>query len=612
MSMVKKFLSTVFLFCILFFVVVTPSFASNNFTTDYNVTYQITENGMTHATLQGTLTNTTGQFYASSYKMQVGFDTISNVKASDPLGPITPQVQKNDHGYLISLAFNKKAVGKGSTEPFTLTFDTPTIAKQYGKIWEINIPGISNPDDFTSFTVNVSVPQSFGEATYIKPAQASNGLTFTKEQLGKSGISIAFGDEQLYNMSLTYHLKNDKVYPVKTEIALPPSTNYQTIYITDIQPKPLNVTKDADGNWLAEYRLLPAQKMEVLVAGVAQVNLTPKQQSLSEKDFKEYTKEKPYWQTNDSRIKELANELKTPQAIYDYVVKTLQYDFSRVTDDKPRLGAVDALKNQDSAVCLEYTDLFIAIARAAGIPAREVNGFAYTENAKQRPISVTRDILHAWPEYYDTEKKTWVMVDPTWGSTTGGVDYFNVMDYDHLAFAIKGRESDYPVPAGGYKFIDDKNTKDVRIDFAKEIPSETTQASVETNFPSTAIAGFPIIGEVSVKNDGPAEIPAQLVTLSSTTLSPTEQILNTNGIPPFGTQTWKVAYRPTSIFENANTRFTVKFDPQSVLAGKATEQRIKVAPFYMTIWGIGSIIILGLLITFIVLVLKIRRYRLRH
>lgn len=586
--------------------------ASNNFTTDYNVTYTISDNGSTQATLQGTLTNTTSQYYASSYKMQVGFDEITNVKASDPQGAITPQVTKNADGYLIGLTFNKKAVGKGSELPFTLTFNTPTVAKQYGKIWEINIPGISNPNDFASFTVHVVVPPSFGNATYIKPQQSSNDLTFTKEQLGKSGISIAFGSEQLYQYSLTYHLKNDKVYPVRTEIALPPTTNYQTSYVTDLQPQPLNVTKDADGNWLAEYRLLPAQKLDVLAAGVVQVNLAPKEQPLSEKDFAEYTKEEPYWQTNDTRIKELAQELKTPQAIYDYVVKTLTYDFSRVTDDKPRLGAVDALKNQNSAVCREYTDLFIAIARAAGIPAREVNGFAYTENAKQRPISLTRDILHAWPEYYDTTRKTWVMVDPTWGSTTGGVDYFSILDFDHLAFAIKGMDSDYPVPAGGYKFLNDKNVKDVRIEFAKTLPSEISDATIETDFPKTAIAGFPIIGEVTVKNIGAGEIPAQLVSLTSTSLSPSDQVWNMTGIPPFGSQTWKVAYRPTSPFTNEDANFKIQFGQQSVLAAKSTEEEVHIAPFYLTVWGIGSIVIGLLIVAFVVIVLKIRRFRLHH
>ena len=180
-----------------------------------------------------------------------------------------------------------------------------------------------------------------------------------------------------------------------------------------MDPRPTNVIVDKDDSWLAQYNLLPSQKVDVIVDGKAEVHLVPKIQKLSEKESAIYIAQKQYWEASSDTIRELADELKTPQAIYNYVVKTLKYDFSRVTDSKPRLGALGALKEQNSAVCLEFTDLFIALARAEGIPAREVDGFAYTENSKQRPFSLVKDILHAWPEYYDKDQKTWIMVDPT-------------------------------------------------------------------------------------------------------------------------------------------------------------------------------------------------------
>ena len=246
-----KFLLSFFilpLFCLLFFVYPAPTQAAEkNFTTDYNVTYEATEDGMTHALLQVTLTNSSSQFYASSYKVQLGFDDIQNVRAFDPEGPINPEITKTKDGYEIGVIFNKKSVGKDSKMTFTIAFDTPTIAKKYGKIREINIPGISNPDEFASFVVNVKVPPSFGQPTYIKPKQASNSMTFTKEQLGKSGISIAFGDKQYYAFHLTYHLVNSNVLPTTQEIALPPTNNYQDVFLTNIQPKPENVIIDADG-----------------------------------------------------------------------------------------------------------------------------------------------------------------------------------------------------------------------------------------------------------------------------------------------------------------------------------------------------------------------------
>ncbi len=579
--------------------------AATNFTTDYHVTYTVQSNGNTQAKLDVTLTNTTSQFYASSYKMQLGFDELSNVKAADSEGPIKATVTKNSDGYLIGLAFNKKSVGNGSKLPFTITFDTPTVAKQYGKIWEINIPGIANPEDFSNFTVSVVVPPSFGQARYIKPNQPSNNLTFSKDQLGKSGISMAFGSEQLFNFDLSYHLKNDKVYPISTEIALPPTTNYQDVSITEMNPEPVNVTEDEDGNWIAEYRLLPAQKMDILVSGVAQLRLTPKEQELPLTEYNEYLKPQPYWEADKNEIKELAHELRTPQAIYEYVRKTLSYDFSRVTDNQPRLGAMGALQNQKSAVCREFTDLFIAIARASGIPAREVNGYAYTENAKQRPISLTRDILHAWPEYYDKEKKTWIMVDPTWGSTTGGVDYFNVLDFDHFAFAIKGRESNYPIPAGGYKLLSEKDAKDVDVSFAQTAPIIQATDVITADFPKTAIAGLPVVGKVTVKNSGPQEIPPSVLSITSTTLLPTDQIIGTKTIPPFGHQTWDVGFRPTKFLTNEQMQFTLR------LGEHEKTHYVTVAPFFMTIWGIGALLLAVLSLSLVIIFFKIRHFKLR-
>src|SRR5204862_7609227 len=125
---------------------------------------------------------------------------------------------KTADGYTIAVQFNRKSVGIGSQLPFTIAFDTNSVAKQYGKIWEINIPGIANPSDFQNFVVSIAVPPSFGTPAYTKPAQPSTSLTFTKEQLGRSGISIAFGDKQYYAFHLTYHLQNKHHSPVKTEI----------------------------------------------------------------------------------------------------------------------------------------------------------------------------------------------------------------------------------------------------------------------------------------------------------------------------------------------------------------------------------------------------------
>lgn len=591
--MKQKLLSILFL---VLFILFPPkqTFAATNFTTDYAVIYTVEESGISHAKLNVTLTNSTTQYYASSYKIQVGFDEITNVQASDPEGKITPIVTKNADGYVIEVRFNKKSVGMGKKLPFTITFDTKNLANNYGNIWEINIPGIANPQDFNSFSVTLQVPPSFGKPAYTKPEQSNSSLTFTKDQLGKSGISIGFGEKQHYRFDLSYHIKNNKPYPITTEIALPPDTNYQTISLTDISPKPITITKDSDGNWLAKYKLFPSQKMEITVAGLAEVRLHPEKQPLSPEEYALYTKQQEYWQTEDPAIAELAKELGTPEAIYDYVVKTLSYDFTRVTDDKPRLGAVGSLNKQNSAVCREFTDLFIALARKANIPARELNGFAYTENAKQRPISKERDILHAWPEYYDKEKQTWIMVDPTWGNTTGGTDYFSVLDFDHVVFAIKGKEDDYPIPAGGYKFDEINGGKDVSVTFAKDAKIQPAEIQIDAQFPKTVIAGLPITGKILVSNTGGSSLTPTTISIKSVALKPQDQVITTKKMLPFAKESWKVSFVPTNMFSREKAVITITVN------NHVYTKEIVVKPLYETPVGIGiaigSVVVVGALI----------------
>ena len=71
-----------------------------------------------------------------------------------------------------------------------------------------------------------------------------------------------------------------------------------------------------------------------------------------------------------------------------------------------------------SGDCNEHTQLYLAIARAAGIPARSAAGLAYVHG---------KFYYHAWPEVYLGD---WVAVDPTFGQFPA--------DAAHLRFIIGG------------------------------------------------------------------------------------------------------------------------------------------------------------------------------
>ncbi len=585
--MVNSFKRILIFFLFILFALSFPilSHADDKVTSSVQMTYAISSKGTTHVTAHITLTNTTDTFYVSSYSLKLGFGTVGNLSASDPLGPITPVVKQTDAGQEIALKFNDVVAGKGKTLPFTLTFDTPDIATQNGSIWEVNIPGLATQSDFQNFSVDITVPPSFGKPTFIKPDVGGDGLHFTRDQLGKSGISLAFGSSQSYNFSLNYHLENTNVFPIRTEIALPPTTNYQNVSLQSLSPKPENVTIDTDGNWLAQYRLAPSQKLTITAAGLISVSLNPKPSPLSSKDRQLFLKKQQYWQVDDKQISDLAKQLKTPEQIYDYVVTHLTYDFNRVKNDQVRVGAVGVLDNPTTAVCLEFADLFIALARSAGIPAREVDGFAYTQNTISRPLSLSKDVLHAWPEYYDDAKQEWVMVDPTWGNTTGGVDYFHTLDFDHVAFVVKGVSSTYPVPAGGYKFTGNENIKDVDVTVTQEQITDQPTVSMNVMLPQSVMGGLPIHGTATLENTGSVLFPGLPMQITTKFLLPNHQFVSTPIIPPFGKATQPITFSKTPFLTNKTDTITI------TLAGKTLENSVSILPVTKQIAIIGGIVV---------------------
>lgn len=589
----KNLLISFFVSLIIFLTLISASYAQEKFISSCDSTYTVYETGNTNILLSCSLENTTDRFRPSAYSLQVGYSDLENVTASDPDGFITPVIEDSNGKKTIAITFNSKIVGLGKKLPFKISFNSKDVTQKNGRTWEVHIPGIANQNNFSNYSVTVHVPPSFGNPTYIKPSQFSNNLYFTKDNLGSSGIAIGFGDKQLYSFNLTYHLENKNIFPVQTEIALPPQTNYQDVFLETLSPSPLNVYTDKDGNWLAKYQLSAKSKTNVVAIGKVLIYLNPFLNQSSD-NLSTYLSEKPYWQVTSKSIQDLAVNLKTPSAIFDYVVKTLTYDFSRVTSNQQRLGAVSVLQNPTSAVCLEFTDLFVTLARAAGIPAREIDGFAYTQNSKDRPLSFLGDILHAWPEYYDNDKKQWIMVDPTWQNTTKGVDYFHTLDVDHITLAIRGLSSNYPIPAGGYKTTDNESSKDVLINFSdSDIPPITELVSFSTDLNSTFFSGLPINGNIKVKNIGSYPISPQKISVLSENLLPKTQELDVPEIPPFGFIDIPLSFEKTSFL--TNTTDVIKIQ----LGQKFIEKNVTILPFFLSpivLVGGGLFVIISIIL----------------
>jgi len=136
--------------------------------------------------------------------------------------------------------------------------------------------------------------------------------------------------------------------------------------------------------------------------------------------FATYLKPEPLVQSDDPRIEAQARKIlgrtRSPErfakALVSWVHDALD---KRITVSVPSAVEVLEAKRGD---CNEHTVLFVALARAGGLPARTAAGLVYVDG---------RFYYHAWPEVY---LDGWVAVDPTFGQFPA--------DAAHLRFTIGG------------------------------------------------------------------------------------------------------------------------------------------------------------------------------
>jgi transglutaminase-like putative cysteine protease len=566
-------------------------YAADEFETAYQITYTVNQDTSVRVEQKISLTNKLANVYATEYQINLGTTKIREVTAWDEAGAITPQVQIKDNAAIINLLFNQKATGKGETLNFTLSYLSDDYALQNGQVLEIGIPRISDSQTLKAHSVLLQVPQSFEKPIFILPQPQKtsqknnfNLYYFTQDQLINQSITASFGEKQIFSFKLTYHLENDKNAAHYFEISLPPDTPFQKLYYEDLSPSPENIKIDPDGNWLAQYLVAPQTTLAVVALGSAEIFLEP-QTEITEQpldDFEPYLKSLPFWEADNEQIKGLAEELKTVKKIYDFVVDNLNYDYARINQTPERLGALKVLNNKDSAVCLEFTDLFIALCRAAGIPSREVNGFAYTTNPQLRPLSLTQDILHAWPEYYDKEQKLWLAVDPTWEKTTAGIDFFHQSSLNHFSFVFHGKDSLYPYAPGSYEAWL-QPTKDVEVAFGEK-PVKKEKFNLELAVSPKVLAGTKIKGKLKIKNLGNTA-------LYETGFSP---------LPPFALYEEEVSLGKINLFSRGQVSVKAEFKDQ-----KVSQEVEIVSPWLVYLLPYGGGFLLGL--GFFTLLLKISK-----
>ncbi len=467
--------------------------------------YTVQTNGDTLVQHTFTIENLTPTYYISRHGLRISSPSITSVRVSDSGGEIPAEVTHTDNQTNIGITFDDQLVGEGKSRTFTITYLNPDLAQINGQVLEVAVPKQADASQYDSVTVTLATPLNYGQPTRVTPSDnfvvnhSGNQIRLTFSNLHGEGVSAIYGWQQIFAMDFKYFLENNDSQPVLLQVALPPDTPYQRMNYESIDPKPREIELDEDGNWIATFYMGGNTAQTVSVSAMALLTIEPNGMVPVSPPQQFHVLPQPYWEITDPNIKELAAQYTTPSDIYNYVTNNLEYAEVNSVEDLQRLGAASALENPELAVCQEFSDLFVALARANNIPARVVSGYAHTNNSALRPLSLVDDILHAWPEYWNEEKQLWQPVDPTWGNTTGGVDYFNQFDLNHIVLAINGRSSTLPYPAGSYKTADHQE-KSLEVEFATLFPNQQPDVSAKVLPRETAVSTLPGFYEVKLDN----------------------------------------------------------------------------------------------------------------
>jgi transglutaminase-like putative cysteine protease len=129
-------------------------------------------------------------------------------------------------------------------------------------------------------------------------------------------------------------------------------------------------------------------------------------------------------QSRDPAIRRLAQEIAggvAPEEGSARILRWLDANVERAPLDV--FSALDVLEKR-KAECQGHAYLYTALARAAGIPTRVVNGLAYSED-------LNGFLYHSWAE--SLIGADWIAVDPTFGQTAADATHIKLVEGERLA-----------------------------------------------------------------------------------------------------------------------------------------------------------------------------------
>ncbi len=303
-------------------------------------------------------------------------------------------------------------------------------------------PEIITPGTGTESTAAAPVqPTEMQNPPPETPAEAATSIPVSPTAIEETQAT----QSQTYSVKNTVELINDgqgEASHITLWLALVQTIEpYQVVEAFSASPSTYQTVTDEHGNLFAriEFQNVPAGETRTIVMDyrvkVYQIRYDTGTCSGEQINF--YTSPEMYIESNDPNITSVANSITSPaqsdcqnaRAIYDYVGDQMSYSQYTLQD----MGALYALNGLEGD-CTEFSDLFISLNRAVGIPANFVEGVTCCTEGGYNP----GEIKHDWSEVY-LPGLGWSPVDATWGRFPNRRNlYFAAITPDHI-IVTRGR-----------------------------------------------------------------------------------------------------------------------------------------------------------------------------
>ena len=262
----------------------------------------------------------------------------------------------------------------------------------------------------------VSVPNKFQLNCFyliLVCLLVSANFELKSEEIGSTSKESYLGEPKTVKMKMQYKVSApDKTYRAKFVLLIPETIPHRQKVISKEWILPPTEIHKRDGGTYAEW-VLDKPKGDIDLGCIIKMEIYPFDYSRLNRDlgvkgddFKKYLISEKYIETESKTIKDLA-EKSAPKrskggvllhSIFNSTIKNLD-KYSFANDPKGALGAL-RLGGGD---CTDYTDLFVALCRARGLPARHIHGVlasGFSDTPK-----------HSWAEVY-IPHNGWVRLDP--------------------------------------------------------------------------------------------------------------------------------------------------------------------------------------------------------